>query len=69
MTDFDINKAEQAAVRDKEGKIITIISHWSQDSSFISFFTRPYEGHHSSMMNSEINERVQSGEWKVLGDA
>lgn len=63
---FRIEEVRQSAVRDSEGKIITIISNWSENSSFVSFFTGAYEGHHSSMLNSEIDERVQSGEWTLL---
>lgn len=69
MKDFKIEEqTQQVAVRDGDGCIITIIPNWSKYSAFISFFTKAYESAHWSMINSEINERVQSGEWKVLGE-
>ncbi|KGL45709.1 hypothetical protein BMT55_16710 [Listeria newyorkensis] len=61
-------QTQQVAVRDGDGHIITIIPRWSEYSAFISFFTKAYEGDHWSMMNTEINERVNSGEWALLGE-
>ncbi|EAG6670635.1 DNA translocase FtsK [Listeria monocytogenes] len=69
VNDFKIEEqTQQVAVRDGDGHIITIIPQWSEHSAFISFFTKAYEGDHWSMMNTEINDRVQSGDWKVLGE-
>ncbi|MBC1564114.1 hypothetical protein [Listeria booriae] len=67
MTDFKIEaQTQQVATRDSDGHIITIIPRWSEHSAFISFFTKAYEGDHWSMMNTEVNQRVQSGEWTLL---